>query len=519
MFLFYGMLLFYKEIVMRKLLLTVGVVLLAVVPVAAQNLDVELKKAVDGLRARFNRTIEVRIEPVTIAGTDTPTAFSQYLQSKIGHFAVNGGVFKVSNASRAVNTPRSPDRAVIGGTYTKRGASVEVALRLTSEADNTVMASVVFTVPLAELEAEGWTLLPPDAKSETDVQEKEVVLADIPTDRPQAAAQPAPQAAPPAAAAQPAPQAAAKGTLVLSAWPHEESGVFYDGDTLTFSVFADKDCYVMVYHIDTSQKMQLIFPNIHDLNNAVKGGTAVKIPQNGSYRFNLHAPFGQDTIIVKAAFRQFPDVDAEMQTPVTDATRETVDRRIRGLSIQATGSGNTRREPDAVTRFTYVVLPAAESRQTLRYARPADPSQFLRDFRATIGEQGGQLNGNATQGSFSGPGFSGTYRTEGGDIVFTLSEERSAATAVRTRGIPKKGYSFTFDRPRDMSAAIRTVRSGIQGKGGSFSGDERAGFFSVSKISGEYTVSNQATVLIIEKPALLPNSLIENEVKKFFGVR
>ena len=491
---------------MKRLFLTVWAVLLPFAPLSAQTLNLELKKAVDGLGSRFNRVIEVRVLPPTIEGTDTPAAFSQYLMTKISHFAVNNAVFNVTSATRAITPARNTDRALIAGSYSRRGASVEVILNLIAEADDRIMASVSFTVPLAELEAEGLDILPPDAASEADVRKKEEAVADIPTDRP------APQVT------ETVPQPTAK--LVLSAWAHSESGIFYDGDTLAFSIFAGKDCYVMAYHIDSAQKMQLIFPNTADRNNFVKGGSEIRIPQNGSYQFALHAPFGQDTVIVKAAFEQFPNIDAEMQTPETTATPETVARITRGLSIQYTGTEDTQAEPDALTRFTYTVLPASETRQTARYTKPADSGRFLGDLRAAVIAQGGQLSGGETQGSFSGPGFSGTYRTEGGEIVFIWTEQLNAASAARTRGAtPKKGYRFSFEKPRDMAQAVRTVRSGIQEKGGSFSGDETAGSFSVSRITGEYSIDRDATVLISDKPALIPNSLIENEVKKFFGVR
>lgn len=502
---------------MKRLFLTVWAVLLPFAPLAAQTLNLELKKAVDGLGSRFNRVIEVRVLPPTIEGTDTPAAFSQYLMTKISHFAVNNAVFNVTSATRAITPVRNTDRAFIGGSYSRRGASVEVILNLIAEADDRIMASVSFTVPVAELEAEGLDILPPDAASEADVRKKEEAVADIPTDRP------APQVTetvpqPTAAAAQPA-QAAEK--LVLSAWAHSESGIFYDGDTLAFSIFAGKDCYVMVYHIDSAQKMQLIFPNAADRNNFVKGGSEMRIPQNGYYRFDLHAPFGQDTVIVKAAFEQFPNIDAEIESPETAATPEAVARSVhRGLSVRHTGAGDAEAEPDAVTRFTYTVLPASETRRTARYTKPADSGRFLGDLRAAVIAQGGQLSGGETQGSFSGPGFSGTYLTEGGEIVFIWTEQQNAASAARTRGAaPKKGYRFSFEKPRDMAQAVRTVRSGIQEKGGSFSGDETAGSFSVSRITGEYSIDRDATVLISDKPALIPNSLIENEVKKFFGVR
>jgi hypothetical protein len=496
---------------MKKLFLAAWAVLLPFTPLAAQTLNLELKKAVDGLGARFNRAIEVRILPVTLAETDTPTAFSEYLLTKISQFAANTSCFNVASPDRyrSLAAPQNTDRASISGVYTRLGSSVDVTLYLIAEADNLIMSSVSFTVPLAELEAIGLSLLPPDAKTEAEVREKEEALASIPSDRPQASAEPQ--------TTQTAPQ-----SLVLSAWADSESGIFYDGDTLAFSIFADKDCYVMVYHIDSARKMQLIFPNTMDKDNFVQGGAAeIRIPQNASYNFALHAPFGQDTVIVKAAFKQFPNIEAEMKAPLVEVTPETVENSVsRGISIQPAGSENTQAKPDAVTRFTYTVLPASENRQTAHYSRPADMDGFLRDLSGTVIAQDGRFNGGETGGSFSGPGFSGTYRIEGGDIVFTWTEQINAERAARARSVaPKKGYRFSFEKPRDMGQAIRTVRSGITGKGGSFSGDETAGVFSVSKITGEYAVDRDATVLIIEKPALIPNSLIENEVKKFFGVR
>jgi hypothetical protein len=66
---------------------------------------------------------------------------------------------------------------------------------------------------------------------------------------------------------------------------------------------------------------------------------------------------------------------------------------------------------------------------------------------------------------------------------------------------------------------VRGNKISITQKGGSFAGNESSGSFAVSKIVGEYAIANQVTVLIIDKPAIIPNSLIENEVKKFFGVK
>ena len=540
----------------KKFLFAVLVMLLPITQLAAQNWLLDLKKAVDQLYTPFNRRITVRIQPITISGTDTPTAFSQYLVTKISNFAVNTPIFTVINdrpATRSVNRPQNMvDTATITGSYMIYGDSLDVTLHLISDADWSIMSSVTFTVPLTELEAAGIAFLPPDAKTVAEVEEKEAVLVDITTDQvmtaqtgpgqaaasttaPTAASATAPTTAPTtapiAAAWAGASASSANQKLVLSAWPDPDPGsrVYYDGDELSFSIFADKDCYVMVYHIDTNQKIQLIFPNTHDRDNFIKGGAAIKIPQNGSYFFKLQAPFGQDTILVKGALKQFANIDAEMQEPETDATRETVTRSVRrGLNIQVRPVASTEistetdssDESDATVRFTYTVIPSAENRETVSFSKPDNTSLFFRELLANLSALGGQINGSEQQGSFSAPGISGTYYTEGSDIVFTLREQYNAGSAARTRNAgPQKAYSFTFARPRDIRQAISTARINITQKGGIFSGNESAGSFFVSKIVGEYVIADLVTVRIIDKPAIIPNSLIETHVKKFFGLK
>jgi hypothetical protein len=146
--------------------------------------------------------------------------------------------------------------------------------------------------------------------------------------------------------------------------------------------------------------------------------------------------------------------------------------------------------------------------------------EFLQTMRTGIQGRGGQFNGNEREGSFSETGIQGTYRVSGGNIIFTLKEERNKNTRPSTRGISAQGgYNFSFDKPGNIAQAVNTVKTGIVQKGGSFNGDERAGSFIASGISGEYNIVDKVDVTIIDKPRIIPNSLIEKEVKKFFGVR
>jgi hypothetical protein len=231
----------------------------------------------------------------------------------------------------------------------------------------------------------------------------------------------------------------------------------------------------------------------------------------------LGAPYGQETIIAVASGSQFENLESEMVT-VVQATRGTIDNITRGLSVQ---DGRARNAAAIVnTRFTFTILQPSSANETLTYEKPDDMRAFLQTMRTGIQGRGGQFNGNEREGSFSETGIQGTYRVSGGNIIFTLKEERNRNTQPSTRGVnTNRGYNFSFDHPGDIRQAVNTVKTGIAQKGGSFNGDERAGSFTASGISGEYNIAGKVDVTIIEKPRIIPNSMIENEVKKFFGVR
>jgi hypothetical protein len=101
----------------------------------------------------------------------------------------------------------------------------------------------------------------------------------------------------------------------------------------------------------------------------------------------------------------------------------------------------------------------------------------------------------------------------------TITQQRDRNTVSTTRGVNNRGYSFSFDRPSNLTQAVNTVQTGIEAKGGTFTGDERGGNFQASGIVGEYNIVDKVNVTIIDKPGIIPNSMIEKEVKKFFGVK
>jgi hypothetical protein len=154
--------------------------------------------------------------------------------------------------------------------------------------------------------------------------------------------------------------------------------------------------------------------------------------------------------------------------------------------------------------------------------KPLDMRGFLREFKNAVKQDNGTFNGNESTGTFTIGNFSGKYNVTGTTIDFSfqhpVEESLSRGVPSKTRGI-SGAYNFSFSKPPDITQAVQTVRNGIEAKGGSFSGNENTGSFKASGISGNYNIENVVAVTILEKPFVIPNSMIETEVKKFFGIK
>ncbi len=79
--------------------------------------------------------------------------------------------------------------------------------------------------------------------------------------------------------------------------------------------------------------------------------------------------------------------------------------------------------------------------------------------------------------------------------------------------------SFSFNLEVDQKQIIQTVKSKIEQEGGTFTEDASNGNFllptPVGEVEGSFKITgNQLNIDIIKKPAFLPCSLIESELKK-----
>ena len=94
--------------------------------------------------------------------------------------------------------------------------------------------------------------------------------------------------------------------------------VFYDYEELFITLRSSEDCYFVVYHLDVDNAMQIIYPNFWEKNNFLKANISRVIPEISS--FPLHAPFGEERVLVYASPRPF-NIPEDQYSPIP-ITRE-----------------------------------------------------------------------------------------------------------------------------------------------------------------------------------------------------
>jgi len=222
-------------------------------------------------------------------------------------------------------------------------------------------------------------------------------------------------------------------------------------------------------------------------------------------RYVLYGPYGAETLVVVASPVQFPNIEQEYNQPWKPATETEIKKAIAGAGE---------------ARYPITIIKPHEEYE---YAKPENMTATFQAIRDDAIRQGGYFEGNATSGFYIINNVRGSYRvpSDKPDIIQFASYFLDAYTADSYRGARKRGtpFNFSFAKPQDISQAIQTVQTGIKNKGGIFSGDEQQGSFKANGIAGQYKVSDKVNVTISEKPFVVPNSLIENEVKNYFGAR
>ena len=429
------------------------------------SIETGIKRAVDTLAARIQTQTETVIGPFTMTGTDIPSELSLFLTEKVNHYAKNNQERKYR-----VIEEYTEQAAVLSGFFTKRNDRVDVTFELrTSNSDG----SQIFSISVGVLENEmGISIEPENVKSM-------LVLDEVVP-------------------------AAPGETIHIEARLNSSTRTYKHREELKLSVTADRDCYFKIIHIDVDNQIKMIYPTRND-DNFLRANVSRAVFDNPNSRYIFSGPYGAETLVVVASPVQFPEIELEYNEPWKAATEETIIAAIAGAGE---------------ARYPITIIKPHEEYE---YSKPENMTELYQTIRDETVKQGGYFEGNATSGFYIVNNIRGSYRVPSNkpDIIEFATYFLDAYTADSYRGTRTRGsaFNFSFAKPQNINQAVQMVRSSILEKGGTFTGDEQQGNFRSSGIAGQYQVSDLVNVSISEKPFVVPNSLIENEVKKYFGAR
>jgi len=277
----------------------------------------------------------IAIGRISYGDTQTVSSFSAWLKNSIMSGAsmqeklqvateAESSAFVVSSRGMTVENPaaNSGIQAVVTGSYAPFDAGAEVSLQFVStDRNRVVMSSSCFFVSASELERRRLSLLPETNNAATTAaqfEEKQKILNSV---------------------------SGSSSRWNLTVTPDVLDGIYYDGDYMTMRIFSERDCYFRIIHIDVNGNAQLIYPLSPSDNNFIRAGETRRIPDNTRYR--LHAPFGEEMIIVSAYDRPFVQGQFTGQLTAESLTR--------GMTVES--DNRTQMSPSAVTRFSYTILP------------------------------------------------------------------------------------------------------------------------------------------------------------------
>jgi hypothetical protein len=498
---------------MKKAFFILCIGFMSVMIITAQELDNKVRETVNGLAAPLNNPMEVTIESVTYDEMDAPTGFSRKLIETISRFADSNKLFTVVQATRSMPRSGGQGQGTISGNYALLGENVRVTLNL--ESNGKSLKSENFTIPVAELRRMGLSIEPENIQA---VREREQILADLNIRSAQNSNRPAQTVT------------ASKSSLTISAIPDSPTSTYLHGDKQSIIVEANRNCYFKIYCIDVDNSLPvMIYPyresNRRIANNRLRADVPFDIPKPGMEWPLLHAPYGTKTILVVASTAQFKNLEAEFVpsgsvVSMRDGIRDVL---TRGKSSKKTFRTNVN---EAEYRFNYTIIKPHEEYE---YEKPQNMIEAVQALRNDVESQEGIFEGKESGGYYILDGIRGSYvvyEDMPNVLQFAMyyldNYPGGPGTGSQTRG-RESGFSFTIDKPENMSQAVQTARSGIKAQIlGTFDGDEQHGSFKVgippfARVVGQYNVTDRITVTITEKPSKYEYSDIENIVRGYFS--
>ena len=165
--------------------------------------------------------------------------------------------------------------------------------------------------------------------------------------------------------------------------------------------------------------------------------------------------------------------------------------------------------------FSPIKLVFADEVIVYSFHKPDDMTAVVSEMRNIARNFRGTFSGNEYRGSFSGfdSNILVEYTVNENMIIYTITFVGDVNNTIQQRLL----FSFTIDLPRNTLQALENVRLGFEEEGGVFYGDEYGGYFRGNGITGNYVVGENVTFYIFAKPFIIPNSLIEREIRNYFS--
>ena len=300
----------------------------------------EVERAVAAMARNVDKKTTIAVGRISFGDSQTVSNFSAWLKNSIvsgahkqrDKFQVatdnESSDYAVASRGMTVETPAAGSgsasgiNAVITGSFSPLDTGAEVTLQLVSTSENKiVISSARFIVSSSELQRRRLSLLP-------ETNNAAITKAQFET-RQQAVA----------------PYSGNSNRWNFTVTPDVLDGIYYDGDYMTMRIYSARDCYFRVIHVDVNGNTQVIYPVSSRDNNFIRAGETRRIPDNTRYR--MHAPFGEEMILVSAYDRPFvPDQSSGVLS---------VDGIARGLTVE--DNNRTSISPSAAARFSYTILP------------------------------------------------------------------------------------------------------------------------------------------------------------------
>jgi hypothetical protein len=288
-----------------------------------KTLDAAIERAVAELGGNLTARTRIGMGKISYRQYETSSDFSEYLKQNI--------VYKAARHDKYEIVEGSAYSAALGGSFYPVEDGVAVILRLVSVPGAALIGGAKFTVPQGELDRNRVSILPPNT---TQAAIERVYRAIAPYDG----------------------RNNAFGFTVKSLRPDT---IYYEGDTLSFQIYAEEDCYFKVTTVDVRGNQMVLYPvNTRD-DNFIRGGETRILPGNEGFVIDLHEPFGVEYVLAAAYGEQFVREPGKTVGVSDQSIRNGL--AVRGSSRrdlpQGSVTSDTSLEPLAAARFSYTILP------------------------------------------------------------------------------------------------------------------------------------------------------------------